>query len=198
MLFCFCGTGLDCTWALFWRDTVSELPLRPLFHGWKSSASSSTKLLGNSPTMRRSRFNRPIHHEPSPALSTSIRSPSMNPRSRLVCGGENGCQRCCNATEWRSQPPTHLSAPRVYGLAPAREARRQRLSCHACCALAEPLCPSSRSPRCGTDRASPGERRQHASIYLASASSSRVQSRCNASQTSRDKKHKKKPEKWAK
>ena len=38
--------------------------------------------------MRRSRFSRPIHHEPSPALSTSIRSPSMNPRSRLVCNGE--------------------------------------------------------------------------------------------------------------
>jgi hypothetical protein len=82
MLFCFCGTA---TCALFWRDTVSLLPLRPEAHGWKSSLSSSTKLLGNSPTMRRSRFSRPIHHEPSPALSTSIRSPSMNPRSRLVC-----------------------------------------------------------------------------------------------------------------
>jgi hypothetical protein len=88
MLLLFCGTSLTGC-ALFCRDMdprpfcdVNGLALR--FHGWKSSASSSTKLDGNRPTMRLSRFKRPIHHEPSPALRHSMRSPSMNPRSRLV------------------------------------------------------------------------------------------------------------------
>lgn len=52
--------------------------------GRKSSLSTSTKFDGKRPTIRRSRFNLPIHHEPSPALRHSIRSPSMKPRSRFV------------------------------------------------------------------------------------------------------------------
>jgi hypothetical protein len=80
-VFAFCGVCLT-----GWRTVpavVIGLALR--LHGWKSSGSSSTKLEGKRPTMRLSRFRRPIHHEPSPALRHSIRSPSMKPRSRFVC-----------------------------------------------------------------------------------------------------------------
>jgi hypothetical protein len=51
--------------------------------GRKLSSRTSTKFDGNRPIMRLSRLSRPIHHEPSPALRHSIRSPSTNPRSRL-------------------------------------------------------------------------------------------------------------------
>jgi len=86
-VFAFCGVGLTGC-ALFCRDMLDPplgvIGLALRLHGWKSSARSSTKLDGNSPTMRLSRFRRPIHQEPSPALRHSIRSPSMKPRSRLV------------------------------------------------------------------------------------------------------------------
>lgn len=88
MLFDFCGVGFACSSALFCLDIMLPGPLMGLplrLHGWKSSLRSSTKFDGNSPTMRLSRFNRPIHHDPSPALRTSIRSPSIKPRSRFVC-----------------------------------------------------------------------------------------------------------------
>lgn len=58
--------------------------LTDLLVGRKVSGSTWTKLLGNTPTVRRSRKSRPVHHDPSPALRHSIRSPSMKPRSRFV------------------------------------------------------------------------------------------------------------------
>lgn len=79
--------------AEFGVDVLDMLPPPPdcsgnglaLRLGWKFSSRSFTKFEGNSPTMRLSRLNRPIHHDPSPALRHSIRSPSMKPRSRFVC-----------------------------------------------------------------------------------------------------------------
>lgn len=171
MLFCFCGTA---TCALFWRDTVSLLPLRPEAHGWKSSLSSSTKLLGNSPTMRRSRFSRPIHHEPSPALSTSIRSPSMNPRSRLVCTlkvavrAAAGKQRAVRPNSpLRPTSTRPCTSTETASAAPGRPCLLPSVLCplSMCCA------PALVPPECGTDRDSPGEGRRHAAVYLASASS---------------------------
>lgn len=50
--------------------------------GRKSSGNTSTKLDGKTPTVLLRR-NLPVHHEPSPAFRHSIRSPSMNPRSRF-------------------------------------------------------------------------------------------------------------------
>lgn len=52
--------------------------------GWKDSSRTLTKLLGKSPVALGSLRSRPIHHRPSPALSASMRSPSMNPRSFLL------------------------------------------------------------------------------------------------------------------
>jgi hypothetical protein len=49
--------------------------------GTKSSPSTVTKFEGKSPIIRLSRRRRPIHHEPSPALRHSIRSPSTKPKS---------------------------------------------------------------------------------------------------------------------
>lgn len=49
--------------------------------GTKSSSRTFTKFDGNTPTMRLSRRKRPVHHDPSPALRHSIRSPSINPKS---------------------------------------------------------------------------------------------------------------------
>jgi hypothetical protein len=59
--------------------------LRRMGAGWNFSSRTWTKLEGNRPTMRRSRLSRPIHQDPSPALRHSIRSPSMKPRSFLLC-----------------------------------------------------------------------------------------------------------------
>jgi hypothetical protein len=52
--------------------------------GTKSSPRTATKLEGNRPIILLSLCSLPIHHEPSPALRHSIRSPSINPRSRSV------------------------------------------------------------------------------------------------------------------
>lgn len=126
-VFAFCGVCLTAC-PLFCLDTLPEpfccvmgLPLR--FHGWKSSLRSSTKFEGKRPTMRLSRFNRPIHHDPSPALRHSIRSPSMKPRSRLVWKERLGWLYAITV----SSVSTYLTAPRVDGFAPAWEANRQRL-----------------------------------------------------------------------
>lgn len=54
-----------------------------LLIGLKLSGKTSTKLEGKSPIILLSRHNRPVHHDPSPAFRHSIRSPSMNPKSRL-------------------------------------------------------------------------------------------------------------------
>src|SRR4051794_21743838 len=43
-----------------------------------------TKFEGKRPIMRLSRLSLPIHHDPSPALRHSIKSPSTKPRSRSV------------------------------------------------------------------------------------------------------------------
>lgn len=72
--FCFGGWLCDCP----------GIGLAARLVGWKLSSSTITKLEGNNPIMRLSRLNLPIHHDPSPALRHSIRSPSMNPRSRPV------------------------------------------------------------------------------------------------------------------
>jgi hypothetical protein len=73
-LFDFCGAA----------TVVGGETLRRMGAGWNFSSRTWTKLEGKSPTMRRSRLRRPIHHDPSPALRHSIRSPSMNPRSFLL------------------------------------------------------------------------------------------------------------------
>ena len=73
-LFDFCGAA-----------TVGGETFRRMGAGWNFSSSTWTKLDGKRPTMRLSRRRRPIHHDPSPAFRHSIRSPSMNPRSFLVC-----------------------------------------------------------------------------------------------------------------
>ena len=49
------------------------------------------------------------------------------------------------------------------------------------------LSPAGCCPRCGTDRASPGERRRHASVYLASAS--RIRGGWGALRTSKERQH---------
>lgn len=61
----------------------SGIGLETRLAGRKLSSRTSTKFDGNRPIIRLSRLSRPIHHEPSPALRHSIRSPSTNPRSRL-------------------------------------------------------------------------------------------------------------------
>ena len=63
---------------------VKDEALREMGIGWKLSSRTLTKLEGNSPTARLSRRSLPVHHEPSPAFKHSMRSPSMNPRSRLL------------------------------------------------------------------------------------------------------------------
>lgn len=92
ILFVFCGVGLVA--PEFDPDVLDMLPpfcivngLAFRLPGWKLSSRTWTKFEGNSPTIRLSLLNRPIHHDPSPALRHSIRSPSMKPRSRLVFDG---------------------------------------------------------------------------------------------------------------
>lgn len=80
-VFCFLGADVG---LLIGEDPASTIGLVSRLTGTKSSLKSSTKLDGNNPTARRSRRNRPIHHCPSPAFKHSIKSPSTNPRSRVV------------------------------------------------------------------------------------------------------------------
>jgi hypothetical protein len=61
----------------------SGIGLDILLAGRKLSSSTSTKFDGNTPIIRLSRLSRPVHHDPSPALRHSMRSPSTNPRSRF-------------------------------------------------------------------------------------------------------------------
>lgn len=118
--------------------------------GRKSSGRTSTKLEGNKPTIRLSLRSLPVHHDPSPALRHSIRSPSMKPRSRfdwLYLGRVSitvvtrlvfpyscysrvspGTPRriyfSCNVLQKGRAASTNLSSVRVYGPAPARKPRR--------------------------------------------------------------------------
>ena len=95
--------------------------------GRKLSGRTSTKLEGNTPTALLSRHSLPVHHEPSPALRHSMRSPSMNPRSRLDCNASVVSTLPCNSgAEKTAGQQTHLSSPRVSGADPARKARGQR------------------------------------------------------------------------
>jgi hypothetical protein len=81
-VFCFLGADVG---LLIGEDPASTIGLVvSRLTGTKSSLRSSTKFDGNSPTARLSRRNRPIHHCPSPAFKHSIKSPSTNPRSRVV------------------------------------------------------------------------------------------------------------------
>ena len=80
MAFSFCGCGLG-------ARSLSRMAGKGLgarLVGWKLSSSTMTKFDGNKPIMRRSRRSLPIHHDPSPALRHSMRSPSMKPRSLSV------------------------------------------------------------------------------------------------------------------
>jgi hypothetical protein len=52
--------------------------------GRKVSSRTMTKFEGKRPIMRLSRLSLPIHHDPSPALRHSMRSPSIKPRSLSV------------------------------------------------------------------------------------------------------------------
>jgi hypothetical protein len=79
LLFVFCGGGL----YGFGLGDRSGIGLDALLVGRKLSSKTSTKFEGNSPIMRLSRRNLPIHHDPSPAFKHSIKSPSMKPKSRL-------------------------------------------------------------------------------------------------------------------
>lgn len=66
-------------------EWLAAIGLADLLVGLKFSGISSTKLEGKTPIALLSRHSLPVHHEPSPALRHSIRSPSMKPRSRLFC-----------------------------------------------------------------------------------------------------------------
>ena len=80
-VFCFLGADVG---LLMGEPPAWIIGLVSRLIGTKSSLMSSTKLDWNSPTARLSRRNRPIHHCPSPAFRHSIRSPSTNPKSRVV------------------------------------------------------------------------------------------------------------------
>lgn len=67
-----------------WVCRSSGIGLAARRVGWKLSSRTMTKFEGKRPMMRLSRLSLPIHHDPSPALRHSIRSPSTNPRSRSV------------------------------------------------------------------------------------------------------------------
>jgi hypothetical protein len=69
----------------FGLGDLSGIGLEARLAGRKLSSSTWTKFEGNRPIIRLSRRNLPIHHDPSPAFKHSIRSPSMNPRSRFDC-----------------------------------------------------------------------------------------------------------------
>lgn len=96
-----------------------------LLTGRKSSGRTSTKFEGNRPTILLSRRSLPIHHEPSPALRHSISSPSIKPRSRFDCECVKAMRQ--HVSLWTGcglqASSTYLSAVRVDGPAPAREAR---------------------------------------------------------------------------
>ena len=72
--FCFCD----------WFCWSPGIGLVARLVGWKLSSRTMTKFEGKRPIMRLSRLSLPIHHDPSPALRHSIRSPSTKPRSRSV------------------------------------------------------------------------------------------------------------------
>ena len=63
---------------------VTGVVFRLLGAGVNDSSSTVTKFEGNRPMARGSRLSLPIHHDPSPAFSASIKSPSMKPRSFFV------------------------------------------------------------------------------------------------------------------
>lgn len=87
----FCGEPLGL------GELLIGIGLVDLLVGLKFSGISSTKLEGKTPIALLSRHSLPVHHEPSPALRHSIRSPSMKPRSRLLCKdtriGQSDCRR---------------------------------------------------------------------------------------------------------
>lgn len=70
----------------FDEDTcpLGDNGLTDRLHGTKFSSKTLTKFDGNTPTILLSRCNLPVHHDPSPALRHSIKSPSINPKSRFV------------------------------------------------------------------------------------------------------------------
>jgi hypothetical protein len=71
-----------CFWVWFCCSPGMGLVARLV--GRKLSSRTMTKFEGKRPIMRLSRLSLPIHHDPSPALRHSIRSPSTKPRSRSV------------------------------------------------------------------------------------------------------------------
>jgi hypothetical protein len=125
----FSGTCVFAEFCLLGRGLALRLALGK---GWNVSGRTSTKFEGNRPTMRLSRLKRPIHHEPSPALRHSMRSPSINPRSRFVCD--------CHDISTSSEPDfvlvnPYLSTPRIYGLDPAGKSHRKSLVPHNDCVV---------------------------------------------------------------
>jgi len=86
----------------------SGIGLEDLLVGRKLSSRTSTKLEGNNPIDRLSLHSLPIHHDPSPALRHSIRSPSTNPRSRL----DYFTVSILRVLEFQMQ--SHTSPPKLY------------------------------------------------------------------------------------
>jgi hypothetical protein len=75
----FGGCGLNG----FGLGDLSGIGLEARLAGRKLSSRTWTKFEGNTPSMRLSRHNLPVHHDPSPAFRHSIKSPSTKPRSRF-------------------------------------------------------------------------------------------------------------------
>lgn len=94
----------------------SGIGLEALLAGRKLSSRTSTKFEGNSPIIRLSRRSLPIHHDPSPALRHSIRSPSTNPRSRLDCVSVSILNhRRLDVNGSRTSPPQLYTARHQHG-----------------------------------------------------------------------------------
>jgi hypothetical protein len=80
-VFCFLGAEVG---FVIGDTAAGTMGLIDRLTGTKFSSNTWTKFEGNNPTMRRSLRSRPIHHWPSPAFRHSIKSPSTNPKSRLL------------------------------------------------------------------------------------------------------------------
>ena len=91
-----------------WLGDRSGIGLEALLAGRKLSSRTSTKFDGNNPIIRLSLRSLPIHHDPSPALRHSIKSPSTNPRSRL------DCILISIGYLQALQPAQHTSPPQLY------------------------------------------------------------------------------------
>ena len=134
----FCGEPLGL------GELLLAIGLADLVVGLKSAGISSTKLEGKTPIALLSRHSLPVHHEPSPALRHSIRSPSMKPRSRLLCKdigiGQSGCR---TLDSWCRMGKKQHWHSRLLG---RTDRRKVGNSCSSILSSHAPLLPTSRQP----------------------------------------------------